>query len=106
MTDRELFWVRLKGPSQFAHETGQDMARLMNQKRLSKKRSAMINRLGDGYFRDIMQLFTVPEMARIVKTWLTVYDIPLDPDLLTTFTEYHILVGQYVGDIGKDLQPY
>ena len=106
MTDKELFWTRLKGPSQFAHETAQDMARLMDQKRLSKKRSAVINRLADGYFRDIMQLFTVPEMARITKTWLTVYHIPLDLDLLTSFDECHILVGQYITDLGRDLQPY
>jgi len=106
MTDKELFWTRLKGPSHFAHATAQDMARLMDQKRISKKRAATINRLADGYFRDIMQLFTVSEMARIVKTWLTVYHIPLDPDLLTTFTEYHILVGRHITIIGRDLQPY
>lgn len=106
MIDKETFWAILKGPEQFAHQTGQELAAMMNQKRLSPKRQRLINSHADGYIKVMMQLFDKEDLGRIIKTWLSIYRIPLDPDMLTTFDEYHILIGEHLAQQAFNIKPY
>jgi hypothetical protein len=46
------------------------------------------------------------ERARAVKTWLSTYQLPLDPERLHSFNRFHETTASFVVTYSRDLRAY
>ena len=96
MSDSERLIVLLKGPDWYAHESGKDLVAVLNQGK--RKRYKSMNSTADKHISTIMYLFDKASAVRILKTWLSTYKLPLDPNRLKTFDQFHEQFGQFIID--------
>jgi len=94
MTDSDRLITLLKGPDWYAHKSGKDLLAVLNQGK--RKRYKSMNSTADKHLSTIMNLFDKEQSVRILKTWLTTYSLPLDPDRLETFDQFHEQFGKFI----------
>ena len=81
-SEQEVFWNMLKCDPEFlAHHWGKEMSLLKGRK---------FHEACDEHLNFILaSSLSEIELLRIVKTWLSTYDLPLDPSKLKYFDEFH-----------------
>ena len=85
--EQQLMWDTLSAnPAGLCHSWARDILR--------SKQS--MHRKADKYLGQALNLFTVEDIAAILKTWLTHYNIPLNPNKLENYETFHRRCGQYV----------
>jgi hypothetical protein len=104
MTDSDRLITLLKGPDWYAHESGKDLLAVLNQGK--RKRYKSMNSTADKYLLTIMDLFDKEQSVRILKTWLTTYSLPLDPNRLKTFEQFHQQFGEFAIDNTATIKSY
>ena len=104
MTDSDRLITLLKGPDWYAHESGKDLLAVLNQGK--RKRYKSMNSTADKYLLTIMDLFDKEQSVRIIKTWLTTYSLPLDPNRLKTFEQFHQQFGEFAIDNTATIKSY
>jgi hypothetical protein len=104
MTEHQRLMALLKGPDWYAHESGKDLLAVLNQGK--RKRYKSMNSTADNYLSTIMDLFDKEQSVRILKTWLSTYRLPLDPDRLKTFDQFHEQFGKFIIDNTAIIKSY
>ena len=104
MTEYQRLMALLKGPDWYAHESGKDLLAVLNQGK--RKRYKSMNSTADKYLLTIMDLFDKEQSVRILKTWLTTYSLPLDPNRLKTFEQFHQQFGEFAIDNTATIKSY
>ena len=85
--EQQLMWDTLSAdPAGLCHVWAQDI--------LKSKRT--MHRKADNYLGIALKLFTVEDVTGIVKTWISYYDMPLNPVKLTNYEKFHRKCGPYV----------
>jgi hypothetical protein len=85
--EQKLMWDTLSAdPAGLCHTWAQDI--------LKSKRS--MHRKADKYLGIALNLFTIEDITSVVKTWLSYYDMPLNPNKLKNFDKFHNRCGRYV----------
>jgi hypothetical protein len=85
--EQKLMWDTLSAdPAGLCHTWAQDI--------LKSKRS--MHRKADKYLGQALNLFTIEDITSVVKTWLSHYDIPLNPTKLKNYETFHHRCGRYV----------
>ena len=92
MLDGERLITLLKGPDWYAHESAKELLVILNQGK--RKRYKTMSVMADRHIEIIMECFNHEDSISIVKTWLSTYGLPLDPDRLKTFEQFHNRVGK------------
>ena len=104
MTEQQRLIALLKGPDWYAHESGKDLLAVLNQGK--RKRYKSLNSTADKHLSTIMDLFDKEQSVRILKTWLTTYSLPLDPNRLKTFDQLHEQIGEFIIDNTATIKSY
>jgi len=65
-----------------------------------------MNSTADKHLSTIMDLFDKEQSVRILKTWLSTYKLPLDPDRLKTFEQFHEQFGKFIIDNTATIKSY
>jgi len=95
MDNRDLVFLILAGPAHYAHKTGKEMTAMIpgdtGTHRWQRAQEKKMLRAADEHFKIIMQTFNTSQAVRIVKTWLTHYQLPLDPARLKNFDLFHTM---------------
>lgn len=79
--EQEEFWKKLKyDPAGTAHNLGSSMKRLKGKK---------FQKAVDENMRFVVEYYTVEDTIRIVKTWLSYYQLPFDPSKMESFDLVH-----------------
>lgn len=87
LTDQQQqVWLALQGAPYHAHRMAQDIAAV-------KGRGKQFHQRVDQHLGTVLGIYRGEEVIRIICTWLTVYQLPLDPSQLENFTEFHTLYG-------------
>jgi hypothetical protein len=97
--EQQLFWDALHGAQFHAHTMARD---ILSVKGRAKRFHARI----DQHMYTIMNLYTAEEVIRIVKTWLSVYQIPMDPGRMTSSDLFHQRYGSIVIALSGKIQSY
>jgi hypothetical protein len=85
--DQQRMWDTLSAdPAALCHVWAQDI--------LQSKRT--MHRKADKYLGQALDLFTVEDITGIMKTWISHYDMPLNPVMLTNYETFHRKCGPYV----------
>ena len=104
LSEQERFVLLLKGPEDYAHRAGREMLSVLNGgKRLHYK--AMF-KVADQHFETVMQVFNIEQSIRIIKTWLSIYQLPFDPDRLKTFDQFHNMHIIFIHDYPERVRSY
>ena len=89
--DQQLVWDLLSARyARISHAWGQELQEL--SKRPSKKR---FHAQADQYLSATLA-WPVEDRARAVKTWLTTYQIPMDPRFMPHMDQFHMTTGMFV----------
>ena len=104
MSDSDRLITLLKGPDWYAHRAANEMLMILNQGK--RKRYKSMNSTADKHLLTIMYLFNKEQSVRILKTWLTTYSLPLDPNRLKTFDQFHEQFGKFIIDNTAIIQSY
>ena len=104
MSEHQRLMALLKGPDWYAHESAKDLLAVLNQGK--RKRYKSMNFTADKHILTIMHLFDKEQSVRILKTWLSTYELPLDPYRLKTFDQFHKQFGKFVIDNTEIIQSY
>jgi hypothetical protein len=104
MTDSDRLITLLKGPDWYAHTAAKEMLMILNQGK--RKRYKSMNSTADKHLSTIMDLFNKEQSVRILKTWLTTYSLPLDPDRLKTFDRFHEQFGKFITNNTELIKSY
>jgi hypothetical protein len=87
--EQQCFWDILQAdPRRLAHVFGQELKTIKNKQRF--------NRRADECLDFIMSNFDSEGAIRTVKTWLSVYQLPIDPGALESFDKFHTNYGHIV----------
>ena len=92
--DQQRVWFLLKGPEYYAHRAAEEMLSVLNQGK-RKRHRAMI-KVADRHFEIIMQVFSIEQNTRIIKTWLSYYHLPLDATKMKSFDQFHSTHGEFI----------
>lgn len=99
--EQQEFWSYFKwDPETFSHNTARRV--LAAAKR---EQPRMIN----AAFTRLMQSETDPEIrARVIKTWLSRYQLPMDPMEIDLFDQFHSQTGPLLRSTtwAQNLEPY
>lgn len=80
--EQQVFWDVLRAdPERLCHTYAQELEKIKNQRKL--------NRRADEYLDFMMSNFDTEGVLRTVKTWLSVYKLPLDPSKLLSFDRFN-----------------
>lgn len=94
--EQEQFWNILKlDPAQYAHDSGKEL-----------KRKRFNHRTANKHIEFIMANFDQHQAVSIVKTWLNVYQLPLDASKLDCFEQFHNTYGSYIRSHSEQLKAY
>jgi hypothetical protein len=87
--EQRIFWDTLKCDAHwFAHDRAKILARLDDE---------LFHETVDDLMIKMANNLTVADISSVIKTWLNVYNFPLDPDRLGRgFEQVHRRIGQYV----------
>ena len=96
--EQKLFWDTLQCDAHwFAHDRAKILARLDDE---------LFHETVDDLMIQMARNLTVAEIASVIKTWLTVYNFPLDARKLGTgFDQVHGRLGQYVQTQASKIKP-
>jgi hypothetical protein len=84
---QQLMWDVLRAdPATMCHVWAQD---------IMKSKQSM-HRKADQYLGLALNWFTVEDITGIMKTWISHYDMPLNPGKLTNYETFHRKCGPYV----------
>jgi hypothetical protein len=98
--EQQLFWDALRGAPYHAHTMAQDIMSV-------KGRAKRFHQRIDKHLGTVMCIYNDDEVIRIVHTWLTVYQMPLNPERLSTFDLFHDRYGTRVlALMGRKIKPY
>jgi hypothetical protein len=103
-TDPNKFWTVLRGAEHYCHKLAEDMQAVHGrQKKFHHKVDQSI------YF--IMENFTDQEVVNCMHTWLKIYGLPIDPDRLASFDDFHAKYGAGLtfkdpSSLLKNIKPY
>jgi len=88
--DQELMWAMLKSePQKLCHLWAEEM---MSVKTNAKE----MNALADDYVLYMLNRFSHIDTCRTIKTWLTTYALPIEPERISSFDQFHINCGRFV----------
>ena len=104
MSEHQRLMALLKGPDWYAHESGKELLAVLNQGK--RKRYKSMNSTADKHLLTIMDLFNKEQSVRILKTWLTTYSLPLDPNRLKTYDQFHEQFGEFIINIAAIIESY
>jgi hypothetical protein len=103
-SEEQKFLLLLKGPEDYAHRAGQEMLSVLNSgKRLRHK---AMSKVADQHLEIILDVFNNEQATRIVKTWLSSYHLPFDPDRLKSFDRFHDSLGSFITDNPEQIRSY
>jgi hypothetical protein len=96
--EQKVFWDNLKCDAHwFAHDQARTLSRLDDK---------LFHKTVDDLMIRMVNNLTVSDISSVIKTWLIVYNLPLDPDKLGTgFEQIHARVGQYVITQASKIKP-
>ena len=97
--EQQLFWDALHGAQFHAHTMARD---ILSVKGRAKRFHARV----DQHMYTIMNLYTAEEVIRIVKTWLSVYQIPMDPGQMISSDLFHQRYGSIVIALSGKIKSY
>jgi hypothetical protein len=104
LSEQERFMLLLKGPEDYAHRAGKEMLTVLNGgKRLRHK---AMSKVADQHIETVLEVFNSEESTRIVKTWLSNYRLPFDPDRLNSFDRFHNSLGRFITDNPERIRSY
>ena len=104
LSEREKFMLLLKGPDDYAHRAAEEMLSVLNAGK--RKRYVAMFKTADRHFEIIMQVFNIEQNTNIVKTWLSRYHLPFDPDRLKSFDLFHQSHGGFITDNAASIRSY
>ena len=88
--EQEKMWAYLKcDPQVLVHQWAEEMLSV-------KKSKIKLNKLAEEYLSYMIEHFSIQDTARVIKTWLTTYKLPLEPDRITSFDAFHDYCGSYI----------
>jgi hypothetical protein len=87
--EQQQVWMALQGAPYHAHRMAQDIAAV-------KGRGKRFHQRVDQHLGTVLRLYKGDEVIRIICTWLTAYQLPLDPSQLENFDQFHTLYGGQV----------
>lgn len=105
MRSEEKLWALLQGPSYYAHKAGEEMRLLLLLGSSRTRKSAMF-KLADHHLAVIIDVFDREERCRIIKTWLTDYELPLDACKLTSFDKFYEIDSTWVLENADTIKSY
>jgi hypothetical protein len=96
--EQKLFWDTLKCDAHwFAHDRA---------KALSRLDAELFHKTVDDLLMQMANNLTVSEISSVIKTWLSVYNLPLDANRLGLgFEQVHARVGVYVQTQASNIKP-
>ena len=99
--DKDYMWDLLSSNySKLAHAWGQELAALSK-----RKNKQHFHARAEECLKATL-LWPVEARSRTVKTWLSIYQLPLDQNELESFTHWHELTSPYVFSNMKTIQSY
>jgi hypothetical protein len=104
MNEQNKLMSLLKGPDNYAHQSGKEMADILNQGK--RKRYKSMLKIADIHISTVMKIFNDEQVVRIVKTWLCVYQLPLAPWRLKTFEQFRERCFDFVLQNTNSLRSY
>jgi hypothetical protein len=96
--EQQVFWDALKcDPHWFAHDRAKALSRLDDE---------LFHKTVDDLLIQMANNLSTAEIASVIKTWLTVYNLPLEPIRLGLgFEQVHGRIGQYVQTRASNIKP-
>lgn len=94
MRSEEKMLLLLRGADRYAHISAKEMKTVLESGKRNRVSSML--KIADRHFGVIMQVFSVEHTAMILKTWLSVYQLPLDATRLKTFDIFHATYGSWI----------
>lgn len=104
MNEQNKLVSLLKGPDNYAHQSGKEMVDVLNQGK--RKRHKSMLKTADRHISTVMEIFDEEQSVRIVKTWLCVYQLPLSPTRLKTFGQFHGRFSNFVLQNSNSIRSY
>lgn len=91
MTDEQKhMWAMLRYNPQFlAHKWADEMSAVKND-------ALKLNTLADEFIHYMIKNFKPLDTARTVKTWLNTYQLPLEPEHIHSFDDFHNQCGSFI----------
>lgn len=90
--DQEYMWAMLKSvPQKLCHTWADQLV-------ACKSDAKAMNALADDFVYYMLDRFSHVDTCRVIKTWLTAYKLPIEPERIESFERFHINCGQYVVD--------
>jgi hypothetical protein len=96
--EQQLFWSSLKCDAHwFAHEQGAELAKLHDNE---------FHQTVDNLMRSMTAYLTTPDICSVIKTWLNIYQLPLDATKLGQgFDQVHTRIGSYIMNNAPSITP-
>jgi len=96
--EQRVFWDTLKCDAHwFAHTQARTLSRLDDE---------LFHKTVDDLMILMANNLTVADISSVIKTWLSVYDLPLDARKLGSgFDQVHGRVGMYVQTQAREIKP-
>jgi hypothetical protein len=96
--EQQVFWRTLKCDAHwFAHDQARTLSALDDE---------LFHKTVDNLMIQMANNLTVADISSVIKTWLSVYNLPLDAKKLGTgFEQVHGRVGQYVQTQASNIKP-
>ena len=96
--EQRVFWDTLKCDAHwFAHDRARILSRLDDE---------LFHKTVDALLIQMANNLSAAEIASVIKTWLTVYNLPLAPIRLGLgFEQVHGKIGQYVQTQASNIKP-
>ena len=89
MNSEEYVWdVLSANPARLSHAFGQELQAIKNKKKFHQRANECLN--------FVMTNFNNEGVIRTVKTWLSFYKLPLEPDKLPSFEKFHNNYGHII----------
>lgn len=88
--DQEYMWAMLKlDPQKLCHKWAEELLECQSD-------AKAMNAVADDYIHYMLSRFSHVDTCRVIKTWLTTYQIPIEPEHITSFDQFHINCGNFV----------
>ena len=104
MNEQNKLISLLKGPVNYAHQSGKEMVEVLNQGK--RKRHKSMLKTADRHILIISEIFDEEQVVRILKTWLCVYQLPLSPTRLKTFGQFHERFFDFILQNSNSIRSY
>lgn len=83
-------WAILQyNPGYLTYRWAEDMLKVVHD-------AVELNQQVDEHIHYMVKHFTPLDAARAVKTWLTYHQLPIEPELITSFDAFHNKCGSFI----------